>query len=122
MRTKKHSLGFSLMIAQSLLLPVMYSSAAQAADAKTVRTWKAKCASCHGAEGKGDTEQGVKMNLPDMSKPQWQKENSDEKMKQAILNGVKKEGTEGMDAYKDVLSPEQVDGLVAYIRSLGTQG
>jgi cytochrome c6 len=121
-RPRKHSLGLSLMIAQSLLLPVLYSGAAQAADAKTVRTWKAKCASCHGAEGKGDTEQGVKMKLPDMTKPQWQKENSDEKMKQAILNGVKKEGTEGMDSYKDVLSPEQVDGLIAYIRSLGQKG
>jgi len=110
------------MIAQFILLPAMYSSAAQPPDAKTVRTWKAKCASCHGAEGKGDTEQGVKMKLPDMSKPQWQKENSDEKMKQAILNGVKKEGTEGMDAYKDVLTPEQVDGLIAYIRSLAPKG
>ena len=122
MRSKKPLLGLSLMIAQSLLLPGLYGNAAQAADAKTVRTWKAKCASCHGAEGKGDTEQGVKMKLPDMSKPQWQKEHSDEKMKQSILNGVKKEGTEGMDAYKDVLSPEQVDGLIAYIRSLGTHG
>jgi len=58
------------------------------------------------------------MKLPDMTKPDWQKNNSDEKMRQAILNGVKKEGTDGMDGYKDVLSPEQVDALIAYVRSL----
>lgn len=95
------------------------AAAAAPADPKIVRTWKAKCASCHGAEGKGDTEQGVKMKIPDMSHPEWQKDKSEDKMRQAILNGVKKEGKEGMDSYKDVLSPEQVDGLIAYIRSLG---
>jgi len=110
-----------LIIVESVALAVLCGNAALAAsapDPKTVRTWKAKCASCHGAEGKGDTEQGAKMKLPDMTKPDWQKNNSDEKMRQAILNGVKKEGTEGMDGYKDVLSPEQVDALIAYVRSL----
>ena len=121
MCTSSCRLSRYLVIAESLALAVLCGNGALAAtapDPKTVRTWKAKCASCHGAEGKGDTEQGVKMKLPDMTKPDWQKSNSDEKMRQAILNGVKKEGTEGMDGYKDVLSPEQVDALIAYVRSL----
>jgi len=121
--SKRHFFGLAMLVGGSLALVFLHSNAAKAApDPKIARTWKAKCASCHGAEGKGDTEQGVKMKLPDMTKPEWQKENPDEKMRQAITNGVKKEGKEGMDAYKDVLSPEQIDGLVAYVRALGGKG
>ncbi len=123
MRANKNCfLRVSVVIPASLGLAILCTntaSAAPSADPKITRTWKAKCSSCHGVEGKGDTEQGAKMKIPDMSKPEWQKENSDDKMRQAILNGVKKEGQEGMDSYKDVLSPEQVDGLMAYVRSLG---
>lgn len=125
MLIKKRSFGLSIVMSGSVALAILCSNAANAAsgsDPKIVRTWKAKCASCHGVEGKGDTEQGAKMKLPDMTKPDWQKNNSDEKMRQAILNGVKKEGKEGMDSYKDVLSPEQVDGLIAYVRSLAGKG
>lgn len=120
--TKTCSLRLSVVIPASLGLAMLCSNtagAAPTADPKIARTWKAKCSSCHGVEGKGDTEQGAKMKIPDMTKPEWQKDNSDDKMRQAILNGVKKEGKEGMDSYKDVLSPEQVDGLIAYVRSLG---
>jgi len=122
-RAKKScSFRLSVVISASIAVAIFCSNgalAAPSADPKITRTWKAKCSSCHGVEGKGDTEQGGKMKIPDMSKPEWQKENSDDKMRQAILNGVKKEGKEGMDSYKDVLSPEQVNGLIAYVRSLG---
>jgi len=40
-------------------------------------------------------------------------------MKKAILDGFKREGKpEGMDPFKDSLTPEQVDQLVAYVRTL----
>ena len=72
-------------------------------DKKTARNWKAKCASCHGAEGKGDTEQG-------------QKAKSDADIKKAIETGATKEGVE-MEPYKDKLEPAQIDALVQYIRA-----
>ena len=123
MRSRYYRFGLAMPIVGPLALALLYGNAAMAGpDPKIVRTWKAKCASCHGVEGKGDTEQGAKMKLPDMTKPEWQKDNPDEKMRQAIVNGVKKEGKEGMDSYKDVLSPEQIDGLVAYVRALGGKG
>lgn len=93
------------------------SATARAEDKKTERTWKAKCASCHGAEGKGDTESGKKMKLPDMTSKAWQEKTTDAKMRDAILNGVKGDSGE-MDAFKDKLSSEQVDGLVNYIHTL----
>ena len=94
---------------------------ARAQDKKAERTWKAKCASCHGDDGKGQTEQGKKQAVRDMSTAAWQKEFSDDKIRAAITNGIKEERDgkkKEMDAYKDKLRPEQIDGLILYLRSL----
>jgi len=85
-------------------------------DPKLARTWKAKCGSCHGAEGKGDTEQGHKAKIADFSTADWQKTKSDADLKAAIENG-KKKGDVEMEPYKDKLEPAQIDALVAHIRS-----
>ena len=65
-------------------------------DKKTERTWKAKCASCHGANGKGQTDQGKKMGIADYTAADRQK----------------------MDPFKDKLDAAQIDSLVGYVRSL----
>lgn len=94
-----------------------------APDKKTERLWKSKCASCHGADGKGDTEQGKKMKVGNMATPAWQKSHTDDQIRDAILNGVKteKDGVKKeMDPYKDELSPDQVKALVDFIRALPT--
>jgi mono/diheme cytochrome c family protein len=99
---------------------VLLASSASADDAKTVRLWKAKCASCHGVDGRAKTETGEKLGIPDMASPAFQKKVSDTEMKNAILDGFKREGkSEGMDAYRDKLTPEQVDALVGYVRTFG---
>jgi mono/diheme cytochrome c family protein len=96
--------------------------AAAAKDAKTERLWKAKCASCHGADGKAETEQGKKMSMHDITTAAWQKSVTDEQIKKVILDGVdeQKEGKhKQMDAYKTKIQPPQVDLLVGYCRELG---
>ncbi len=97
------------------------SAPAFAADKKVERLWKSKCASCHGNDGKGETEKGKKMKVADMSSEEYQKKFKDEELKKAIEEGVKKE--EGgvkkeMDAYKEELKPDQIDALVKMIREL----
>jgi len=90
-------------------------------DKKTERTWKAKCASCHGADGKGQTDQGTKMGIPDYTAPAWQKAKTDADIKKAITDGVNQEKAgkkQEMEPFKDKLPPEQIDQLVAYIRTL----
>jgi mono/diheme cytochrome c family protein len=92
------------------------------ADPKTQRLWKAKCASCHGEDGKAQTDQGKKMKVADMTAAAWQKKFDDAALKKAITDGVKRE--EGgvkkeMEPYGPKLKPEQVDALVAYVRGLG---
>ena len=89
-------------------------------DKKIVRTWKAKCASCHGEDGKGATEQGKKMGVRDLTAADFWKDATDAKMKDVITNGIKqtKNGkTQEMEPYKDKLKPEDIDGLVAYVKT-----
>ena len=89
------------------------ASALAQADKKIERTWKSKCASCHGAMGKGDTDKGKELKIADMTTAGFQAKKDDE-LKKAILEGVEKEKSH---SFKAELTPEQVDGLVAYIRS-----
>ena len=91
------------------------------ADKKTEKVWKSKCASCHGADGKGKTDQGQKMQIPDYTDAAWQKSKTDADIKKAISEGVSREKggvKQEMNGYKDSLSAEQIDQLVAYVRSL----
>jgi mono/diheme cytochrome c family protein len=107
-----------MRIRHLMLLGVFVAASAHAeVDAKIVRTWKAKCASCHGVDGKADTDTGKKAKIGDFTKADWQKSKTDAQIKAAIENGAKKDGNE-MDPYKDKLAPEQIDGLVAYVRTL----
>jgi mono/diheme cytochrome c family protein len=91
------------------------------ADPATERMWKAKCGSCHGADGKGQTEQGKKLAVADMTTAAWQAQFSDDKIKAAINDGLKREKNgvkQEMEGYKAKLQPAQVDALTAHIRSL----
>ena len=95
--------------------------AAGAKDPKADRLWRAKCASCHGEDGKAGTEQGKKMGIRDMTSAAWQKEFSDAQIDQAIQNGLKrnKDGkAQEMEAFKDKVRPDQLPLLVAYVRAL----
>lgn len=103
--------------AASVLLSA--TAMAQTDPKKVERAWKAKCSSCHGAAGKGDTEKGQQMKIADMTSADFQAKKDDE-LKNAILNGVKKEKggvKQEMDAFKGDLTPEQVDAVVVYIRT-----
>jgi mono/diheme cytochrome c family protein len=114
-------LAAALSLAAGLSTLVVSSPAKAEVDKKTLRTWKAKCSSCHGEDGKGGTEQGKKMSVRDMTTAEFAKSAPDAKMKEAIANGVKqtKDGkTQEMEPFKGKLKPEEIDALVAYIKTL----
>jgi cytochrome c6 len=73
-------------------------------------TFKSKCAGCHGADGTGSA-MGKKMGAHDFTSADVQKM-SDAELSDIIANGKNK-----MPKYPS-LTPEQVKGLVAYIRTL----
>ena len=106
----------------ALVAAALVALAADAAvDKKTERTWKAKCASCHGVDGKGQTDQGLKMGISDFTLPAWQTAHSETDLKKTISDGLVREKAgkkQEMDGFKEKLTPEQIDQLVAYVRSL----
>lgn len=99
-----------------LSLSLIALSARGEVDKKTERTWKAKCASCHGADGKAATDQGKKLGIPDYTDASFQKSKTDDQLKAAITNGVKTDKGE-MEGYKEKLSGEEIDNLVKLVRS-----
>ena len=74
--------------------------------------FKAKCAMCHGADGKGDTAMGKKFAVKDMGSADVQGKSD------ADLNTIITKGKDKMPAYDGKLTKEQIDGLVKYIRTL----
>jgi cytochrome c553 len=77
--------------------------------------WKAKCASCHGEDGKAQTKTGKKEKINDMTAADWQSTWTDEKMKKIILDGSKDNNK--MKPFKGKISDEDIDGLIKHIRS-----
>ena len=91
---------------------------ALADEAGAERTWKAKCGSCHGNDGKAQTEKGKKMEMRDIASAEFQKA-SDEDMKKAINDGLKKDKggvKQEMEGFKEDIKAPEVEALVKYMR------
>jgi mono/diheme cytochrome c family protein len=78
----------------------------------------AKCASCHGADGKGRTKYGKKHDIPNFTTKKWQKEIDDVEIGQKIRDGVIDHGKRVMPAFKSKLEPDQIAALTLYLRGL----
>ena len=100
-----HSLRMGLVVLLACGLVAACASPALAQDAAA--TYKAKCAVCHGPDGKGG-----KMGTKDFAAPDVQKE-SDAEMAGIIANGKGK-----MPKYADKLKDNEIKDLVTYIRGL----
>lgn len=93
------------------------AAAALSQAAPAAENWANHCQKCHGADGKGQTKAGKKLQLHDYTDANVQAKLKDEEMAKAIADGVlDKAGKEKMKAFKDELSPEEINDLVAYIR------
>lgn len=98
----------------ALVMALSLATTAHAEDVADV--WKAKCKSCHGEDGKAKTKMGQKESIDDFSSPAWQKAESDAEIRQVIAEGSSRNAK--MKAFKDKLTPEQIDALVGYIRTM----
>ena len=93
-----------------MLIGFLFAFALGAADGDAV--FKARCAGCHGSDGKGKSAIGT----PDFTSAKTQSGISDADMIDTITNGRK--GTI-MPAWKGKLSDEEIAAVTAYLRSLG---
>jgi mono/diheme cytochrome c family protein len=102
--------------------PDAATSAAEAGPRKTAELWEARCAKCHGRDGKADTQAGRKFHIEDFTTAKWQKEMSDDEVRDTIVKGVRgKDKRVQMPAFKDRLTPEEIGALVAYVRAFGSK-
>ncbi len=92
------------ILAGTFLLSAHAKADAAAAEA----TYKAKCAGCHGVDGKGKDA----LKIQDLASADVQK------MSDADLAGIITNGKGKMPPYGKSLKSDQVNDLVAYIRSL----
>src|SRR5262249_14857987 len=92
------------------LMPTQSRGTSVLADAAA--TFKAKCASCHGADGSGNTPAGKSLKGPDLRSADVQKQSDD-----ALYNIVAK-GKSRMPGYEKSLGADQCKGLVAFVRQV----
>lgn len=102
---KRISFRMGLVTLLALGLITVCSSSAVAQDAAA--TYKAKCAMCHGPDGKGG-----KMGTRDFASPEVKAE-TDAQLTEIISKGKGK-----MPAYGGKLTDADIKGLIAHIRSL----
>ena len=74
-----------------------------------------KCARCHGEDGRGETQNGEMLGVPDFTDEKWRKEaKGDNRFIHSVTNGK-----EAMPAFGKKLSKQEIAALVAYVRRFG---
>jgi mono/diheme cytochrome c family protein len=112
--SKMKPMNFQFSIFATVLgVVLMAPPAARAQNAAA--TYKAKCAGCHGGDGKANTAPAKSLGAHDFG--------SDEvtKMSDADLVAIVSAGKNKMPAYGKSLTDAEIKGLVAYVRELGKQ-
>lgn len=113
------------MMKQVLVAVAVALVATSAFAAGDVKVGKAKydmmCQSCHGATGAGDGPAGKALKPParNFTDAAWQASRKDEDLRKVITKGGAAAGLSPlMPALGAAMKPEEVDGVIAYIRSL----
>ena len=110
-REKKNGLPALLTAIVIVVVAVTGSTPLAAQDGPTL--FRTKCAMCHGADGKGETPMGKKLNIRDFSSPEVQKQTD------AELTTIISKGKGKMPPFEGKLTTEQIGQVLAHIRELG---
>lgn len=115
----------SLGCQRTTSLPPIEAAPAVSAEAKAAGTklYSELCVRCHGVSGWGDGPEALasrKVRVQDLGDPVWQSNVSNDRLRAVILRGgpgVRKSPV--MPAFPQLAkSKDELDGLVAYVRSL----
>lgn len=100
-------------ISKSLLFAaVVFAFTSAPAHAQSgAALYKAKCAMCHGVDGKGETSVGKSLKLRDLGSPEVQKQTD------AELFAITADGKGKMLGYKGKLTDAQIKDVVAFMRT-----
>ena len=86
------------------------------------KLFETRCFVCHGRDGKGNgpSATGLAEKTQDLTDPNWQKSDSDDLIRIVIKQGGVAIGKTGAMPPNPDLTQEQIQSLVAFVRSLGT--
>jgi mono/diheme cytochrome c family protein len=101
--------GWSAVVLAAVL---SFFSATLRAQDDAPSLFKAKCASCHGGDGSGNTSAGKSLKLRDLGSADVQKQTD------AELTAIITNGKSPMPAYKGKVTDAQIKELVTYVRGL----
>jgi cytochrome c6 len=103
-------LALVAMLALVVLIFATNARANGADDDATAQAFKSNCIVCHGADGIG-TATGKSLKAPDLHSDAVQK------MTKADLIVIVSDGKNNMPPFKNTLSKDQIEGLVAYVKA-----
>jgi cytochrome c553 len=99
-----------------VVLAVLALAATTAAVfADPAQNWEKLCVKCHGADAKGDTKMGKKLDIKDLTDPKFQASFTDEQAFKAIKEGIKEGDKIKMKAVEG-LSDEEIKAMVQHVR------
>jgi mono/diheme cytochrome c family protein len=108
-----------LLVSLPLLLAVACHASEQNQQPAGVN-WKNYCANCHANDGSGQTPQGKRLKVGDLSVPGALSEISDARLFKNIRDGLPgKDGGPGMSPFADDLATDEIKDLVDYVRMFG---
>jgi mono/diheme cytochrome c family protein len=111
--------SLAVIVATGLVLCAIAASPARADDAKAVYT--AKCASCHGDTGKGEGPAGKFLKPPPADFATALQGVADADIAKIIKEGGKAVGkSPTMPAFGSILTAEDVNELVEYVKGLAS--
>jgi mono/diheme cytochrome c family protein len=109
------AVGILLLCLTLVYHPLRLSGTVQAASnqASGKALYQKNCASCHGDDGRAKTFRGKLTHAQNIASSDWQANNSDEDIAEAIRTGPKK-----MPSFSKKLSAADINALTQYVRTL----
>jgi cytochrome c553 len=99
-------------------LTILGALVASAYSAEAQANWDEHCAKCHGADGKGQTKMGKKLNIADFTDAKVQANFTDAQAFDAMKKGITdKNGKTSMKAIEGI-TDDEMKALIPLVRAL----
>ena len=105
-------------MAMLAMAAVTFSGAAFAADPDGAKLFSKNCMTCHGKDGKGETDIGEAMKITNLTDAKVQERLTDDGIIKQMTDGSKDKetGKDRMPSFKATLKPDEMKAVVKHVR------